>query len=778
VKNDLLSRKKISCVNIKLFFGYAAMKTFSKLFIILFTLSLASGCAYYNTFFNAKKYFNDAEKERSKRLDREKKQLQQQGAGQTHTVERLSSNEIKNYNESIKKASKVLEVYPNSSYIDDALFLLGKSFFRLRDFQKAERKFIELIENFPQSKFAAESKLWLGKTYIEMQDYETAENTFQNILNSDVKQIIVDETRYLLGGLFKHKKDYMRAVSEFESAAKRARDKAIRAQSYFEMGECYFQLKNYNKAINSFLNARKFSPDDKTEFNAMFQAGLTYMQIQNYDEAIKLFIKLLGDAVNEENWPTCRLEVAHCHRHSGNYDTAIEWYLDVIERHPKTVEAANAYYYLGKIYLEQKAEYELAKEYFDKSPAENARALKANDARTMSNSIQRLLALHEDIIQQKKRIAAGDSVAAVMQDSVEVSPADLDTFRISFIDSMFADTTNFDMDSLGIFDDTLRVQLMDSIRYAFENDDDLELRKRVLTNIEIARRRSQFRAPYSYQQQQELERQQQQTQSRLAIKTGQLGTPQEELVKDRLLLAEIYLFEFNQPDSALQEFLKILEIDTSRKVIPKVLYSIGFIAENFKQDIVLADSMFKKLVQEFPDDPFSQHARKQVKTIEIPDPELVIAEQFRQAERAYFDRQDYSHALNEFSTIVDKYPSSEFAAKSLLAMGWIYENRLEQTNQAITTYQTLLEKFPNSQYAKSVQKKINEVEKANSATSASDLKIADEKIKTEQEKPEDRSDDQQTGEIDSTPMTNEQYISQLRSEMQKNDPRRKTARRW
>ncbi|MDW7679903.1 MAG: hypothetical protein SCK70_05025, partial [bacterium] len=62
--------------------------------------------------------------------------------------------------------------------------------------------------------------------------------------------------------------------------------------------------------------------------------------------------------------------------------------------------------------------------------------------------------------------------------------------------------------------------------------------------------------------------------------------------------------------------------------------------------------------------------------------------------------------------------------------------------------------------------------------SASGLKIADEKIKTEPEKPDARSDDQQTGEIDSTSMTIEQYLSQLRSEMQKNDPRRKTARRW
>ena len=128
---------------------------------IFFIIILVSHCAYFNTFFNAKKYFHDAEKQREERLKKEKKQKQQGLTADQNqrglNPDRPSAQESKNYDLSIEKASKVLEFYPTSKYIDDALFLLGKCFFRKLDYQKAERKFIELRENFPNSEFIPES---------------------------------------------------------------------------------------------------------------------------------------------------------------------------------------------------------------------------------------------------------------------------------------------------------------------------------------------------------------------------------------------------------------------------------------------------------------------------------------------------------------------------------------------------------------------------------------------------------------------------------------------
>ena len=61
-----------------------------------------------------------------------------------------------------------------------------------------------------------------------------------------------------------------------------------------------------------------------------------------------------------------------------------------------------------------------------------------------------------------------------------------------------------------------------------------------------------------------------------SVKKGNLGTPEEELIKDRLMLAEIYLFDFSQPDSAMFQYMDVLERDTTEANISKAIYSIGY----------------------------------------------------------------------------------------------------------------------------------------------------------------------------------------------------------
>ena len=780
------------------------MKYF-KLNILILIIFLASNCAYYNTFFNAEKYFNDAEKQREERLKKEKKQLRQKQKPQKSQRGRNpnspSSQELKNYNLSIEKASKVLEVYPNSKYIDDALFLLGKCFFRKLDYQKAQRKFIELKENFPDSKFVPESQLWLGKTYIELRDYETAEATFHQVLNTNVKDHIRDEARYLLGGLFKHKKDYVTAVSEFETAAKRAKDKEIRSQAYFEMGDCYFELKNYEKAVESFKQARKYSPDEKKEFDAMFRAGMTYELMGQYKEAIDIFTNLVGDIVNEENWPACRLEIAHCHRLKGNFDVAVGRYLDIIEQHPKTVEAADSYYYLGEIYQEYKAEFEFAKEYYDKAPLENARSERANDARAKSKAIKELLELQASIIAQQERIAKGDSLAAVIE-SMDSEEDELNKSFLEFthFDTLVAQPLEIPLDSLPIYQDTL--MSLYAVQFKDYENELMKPQNRLDENFKPTLLDSlisvSLNLPFAYLDDYQDSLKNVYDRHYPTFKKNKLlydiyfdktkktdianndksETPIEALVKAKLSLAEIYLFEFNQPDSALKEYLDVLEIDTSRTVIPKTLYSIGYIAETFKQDTVLADSMFQRLISEYPDDPLAQHARGQIKTIDIPDPDVEIVEQYKTAELAYLENQNYDDALRILTSIQQEYPASDYAPRSILTLGWIYENKLNDLDKAYLSYQSLLEKYPDSPYAEQIKKKVAEVDKAKSAKKD----IAPSEQKQEQEtqltEAEIKTPEQITTDIDIASMDKEQYRIYLRTEMQKNDPRRTSPRRW
>jgi TolA-binding protein len=778
------------------------MKYFSpKIFFLIILLTLFANCAYYNTFFNAKKYFNDAEKERNKRLEQIRKREQTSKTTRQSNLDKPSSGELKNYDQSIEKASKVLEIYPKSRYVDDALFLLGKCFYRKEDYNKAQRKFLELIQNFPRSDFVPESKLWLGKTNIELQDYETAEKNFHDILNSKSKDEIRDEAQFLLGGLFKRKKDFITAIDEYTKATQRTKDKSIRANAYYEMGDSYYQLKNFASAVESFRQARKYSPDSKFEFNAMLRAGLALKEMNNYDDAIKIFTNLLGDIVNEDNWPLCRLEIAHCNRLKGENSHAIEWYLDLITQHPKTEEAAIAYYYLGKMYQEIDGNYEQAKEYYDKSALEYPNAEIVADARLKSKSIQQLLTLRANIEAQRKRLAQGDSIAAELE-NLDLKNNELPEFELSNLDTLVATSLYIPLDSLMVSQDTLlslyqkyyakhynrfgeKIQILQTP--VFEKKPQIAftlLDTLVATALKIPLNYMEDnvdslyhvydRYYANYKKNKVIYDQFYQNKNALG-KNNQLGTPLEELVKSKLALAEIYLFEFSQPDSALKEYIDILEADTSSKVIPKTLFSIGYICETFKNDTLLADSVYQRLIARFPDDPLARQARTKIKSINIIDPEAEIANKYRSAEKAYIDKQQYDNAIQTFESIYKDAPSSEYAPKALLAMGWIYENDIQEYDKAFEIYQNLINDYPSSIYAKQVKPKVDEVIKARSS-STKEKEAGDEELESAKLEKKTTADSTQIAEV--SLIDKEQYRRHLRQEMDKNDPRRKSPRRW
>ncbi len=771
-----------------------------KLFIITVLLGILTSCAYYNTFFNAKKYFNDAEKQRLKRLEdlaKRRGSSQQRSAN----LDKPSTIELQNYDKSIEKASKVLEIYPDSKYVDDALFLLGQCFYRKQEYSKAQRKFLELIQNFPNSEFVSASKLWYGKTNIELQEYDAAEKNFRDILNSKANDEIRDEAQFLLGGLFKHKKEYITAISEFQTAARRTRDKTLRAKAFFEMGECYFQLKNFASAVESYKQARKYSPDSKFEFNAMLRAGLALKEMKNFDDAIKIFNSLLGDIVNEENWPLCRLEIGHCYRLKGEFDHASEWYLDIITRHPRTEEAATAYFYLGKIFQERDSNYEQAKEYYDKAILENANAEVIPEARTISKNIQQLLTLRANIIAQQKSIARGSSIAAIL-DQYDANSEDLPKLDLTKLDTLVATALFLPLDSLMFAQDRLmpiyeRYYSKHYDRFGEKIVDAAPLnqnRKRIVEltlldslvaqSLKIPLNYLESYVPDSlyrmydryypqYTKNKLLYEQFYQPKGSTPKNEGQ-GTAFQELIKAKLSLAELYLFEFSQPDSALKEYVDILEMDTSSQVIPRTLFSIGYICEKFKQDTLLADSVYQRLITQFPDDPLAQKARKKIKTIAVVDPNAALAAKYALAEQAYLDRRQYQEALEAFQSIYNQAPGSEYAPKALMAMGYIYEHDIQHFDKAFEIYQHLVTNYPTSAYAKRVKSKVDEVIKARSASSRpkEDQSNVDVSALTK------KAVSDTTRLADSGLTDREQYRRLLRQEMEKNDPRRKTPRRW
>lgn len=119
---------------------------------------------YFNIYYNANRLFNEAESEL----------LKQQKDIFTTKVIAPGGNITNKFVQVIEKCSKILQFHQNSSFVDDALMMIGKSYYYQREYPSAIRKFSELITNFPNSKYYLEAQLWIARSYAQTVEIDRA----------------------------------------------------------------------------------------------------------------------------------------------------------------------------------------------------------------------------------------------------------------------------------------------------------------------------------------------------------------------------------------------------------------------------------------------------------------------------------------------------------------------------------------------------------------------------------------------------------------------------
>ena len=141
----------------------------------LFLSLIFAGCAYFNTFYNAKQFYKKAYHETKKNL-----------------TSKPSSTENNYYQEAIDRSLTLIVKYPNSKYIDDALFLAGKSYYYRQEYFQAKRKFLELMSNYPDGPLTDEAKLWMARTQFALDEFEEAQTLVDELVSQDVLKSITE----------------------------------------------------------------------------------------------------------------------------------------------------------------------------------------------------------------------------------------------------------------------------------------------------------------------------------------------------------------------------------------------------------------------------------------------------------------------------------------------------------------------------------------------------------------------------------------------------------
>lgn len=319
------------------------------LLISIFCLVLYGGCIYYNTFYNARKEFNRAESARKK----SKTKSGRAGAAQ--------------YKMAIEKSLKVVENYPNSKWYDDALYILGISYYFTGQFGRSERRLRELLANYPESQYVKQSYLYLAKAKLNQNDIDEAMILFDTVFAGDYEREFRAEAAMAIGVYHLENKNYSSA-DQYLLAVRDSLgsdEEAKLAQKY--MADRYYDTYRFDDALSGYLQLLSMDPDTKERFHSLFRAADCSFRLQRINIGMEYLDRLKQDELYYDSIPLLKLTEAQGFEYDDDLELAVAAYEELTGDESNRKVVAQAYHRLGLIYQYDYDKLTEAKEYYDQA---------------------------------------------------------------------------------------------------------------------------------------------------------------------------------------------------------------------------------------------------------------------------------------------------------------------------------------------------------------------------------------------------------------------------
>ncbi len=333
----------------------------------------ACGCVYYNTYFNARKAYNEAEKTRKDDPERD-----------------LTSTEKRLYDRTINKCAKIILDYPSSEWRDDAVLLMGKAFYRKGDYDKAQVKFMELRTLYKESELQDEAKYFESMTLLAKGEYNRSRRLLGELELSGWPEpalpLLYADCLYRTG-------ETDSALVRYKKLSKAAENQDIQAQSILSCVEILISTDRRKEALEFIRStpAPARSGSD-TRFRLKFAEAECLHASGEPEEALSVLKELADREEFFDFNDKTLLKMAFLEADSILIQTAVEQrgltgeaaaeyelsrleraaslYNDVANRYPRTDSGCEAYFSLGVIHRDRLGDLDAAKDAFRSSSRE------------------------------------------------------------------------------------------------------------------------------------------------------------------------------------------------------------------------------------------------------------------------------------------------------------------------------------------------------------------------------------------------------------------------
>lgn len=358
--------------------------------LLLAAAAVASGCrqgtflgdrynnfrAYYNTFYNARKAFEEGEEQLIRLDERVDRSLflpifadVPAEASPTPTPGATSGP----FQDAVDKSADLLRERPTSKWADDALLLIGRSYFYQRNLVGAEGKFRETIaaaEERGEEALVDEARFWLGRTLAAQERYDEAVLVLEEGLARDgLSRYWRARMQLALAEQYVQQRLWDEAAAALETGLADVRDADLAGRAYFLLGQVREAKGDYEGAAAAYAAVEDHRPYYELLYAAQLSRALVLgLYAGRHDDALALARQMRRDDKHFQKRAEVELAYARLLAAAGRHGEARERFEELLYGDDFTSAAVprnEVHYYYGAFYRDQLNDYVRAAAYLD-----------------------------------------------------------------------------------------------------------------------------------------------------------------------------------------------------------------------------------------------------------------------------------------------------------------------------------------------------------------------------------------------------------------------------
>lgn len=300
--------------------------------ILTISLFIFSSCAYFNTFYNAQLYFENAEKQR----------LEKAG-------ESIPPAAIDAYGKVIEKSQHVIDKYPDSKYVQEARLLIGKARFHRKEYRIAETLFNQYTEIY--SNEVEEAEFWQALCKWKLGKPQPALDVLKSMLVASTDNDFISKIHLAIAEIYLDTDEPGKALEHLVLAAEMNKNRDERGQIYFRIADLAYSAENYEQALKANEEVVKNTTSKKRKEEANLQIVRIHRLLGKWDKVKSLIKSMLLDDIYRSIHGDLELELVKLYQMDNQIEEAITRIESIKEDYKNSKTSAEAYFIHGEISL-------------------------------------------------------------------------------------------------------------------------------------------------------------------------------------------------------------------------------------------------------------------------------------------------------------------------------------------------------------------------------------------------------------------------------------------